>query len=71
MASETHPTPVASPTRQRVSAWIALALSLIFPLTVVVNVGVTLAWQRQNGEPLVLESVASGFLYLMGIGCYI
>ena len=72
MATEMQqPAPVASLRRQRVAAWIALALALIFPLTVVFNLGVTVAWQRQNGEPLVLESVASGFLYLMGIGCYI
>ena len=43
MASEMHPTPVASPTRQRVAAWIALALALIVPLTVAVNALTTLA----------------------------
>ena len=70
MASEIQPAPVASPTRQRVAAWIALALALVFPLMVVYNAMTILTWQSRNGEPLEFASVYSGFAYMLGIGCY-
>jgi hypothetical protein len=57
MATEMQPTPVASPTRQRVAAWIALALASIVPLTVAVNAIATLARIPGAGSDIVISSL--------------
>jgi uncharacterized membrane protein len=62
MASELRPAPVALPTRQRVAAWIALALALIVPLTVVVNASMTLARIPGAGSDIVVGSLYTIFL---------
>ncbi len=69
MATEMHPAPVASPTRQRVAAWVALALALIYPLYVVYSALTILMWQSRNGEPLTFASFSSGLMFMVGIGC--
>ncbi len=62
MASEIQPAPVASPTRQRVAAWIALALALIVPLTVAFNASMTLARIPGAGSDIVVGSLYTIFL---------
>ena len=61
MASGMQPAPVASPTRQRVAAWIALALALIVPLTVAVNAIATLARIPGAGSDIVISSLYTVF----------
>ncbi len=61
MATEMQPAPVASPTRQRVAAWIALALALIVPLTVAVNALATLARIPGAGSDIVISSLYTVF----------
>ena len=60
MASETYP--AQSPTRQRVAAWIALALASIVPLTVAVNAFATLARIPGAGSDIVISSLYTVFL---------
>ena len=62
MASELRPAPVASPTRQRVAAWIALAFALIAPLTVAVNAFATLARIPGAGGDIVISSLYTFFI---------
>lgn len=62
MATEMHPAPVASPTRQRVAAWSALALASIVPLTVAVNAAMTLARIPGAGSDIVVGSLYTVFL---------
>ncbi len=62
MATEMHPAPVASPTRQRVAAWSALALASIVPLTVAVNAFATLARIPGAGRDIVVGSLYTVFL---------
>ncbi|HKW19879.1 MAG TPA: hypothetical protein VJO13_00785 [Ktedonobacterales bacterium] len=59
MASETYP--AQSPTRQRVAAWIALALASIVPLTVAVNAFATLARIPGAGSDIVISSLYTVF----------
>jgi hypothetical protein len=59
MASETYP--AQSPTRQRVAAWIALALALIVPLTVAINAIATLASIPGAGSDIVISSIYTVF----------
>ncbi len=61
MTSEMYPAPVASPRRQRVAAWIALALALIVPLTVAVNAIMTLARIPGAGSDIVVGSIYTVF----------
>jgi len=61
VASGMQPAPVASPTRQRVAAWIALALALIVPLTVAVNAIATLARIPGAGSDIVISSLYTVF----------
>lgn len=62
MATEMQPAPVASPTRQRVAAWIALALALIVPLTVAINATMTLASIPGAGSDIVIGSLYTVFI---------
>ena len=62
MISGMRPAPVASPTRQRVAAWIALALASIVPLTVVGNAIMTLARIPGAGSDIVVGSLYTVFL---------
>lgn len=62
MATEMQPAPVASPTRQRAAAWIALVLALIVPLTVAVNTFMTLARIPGAGSDIVISSLYTVFL---------
>ena len=62
MATEMQPAPVASPTRQRVAAWIALVLASIVPLTVAVNALATLARIPGAGSDIVISSLYTVFL---------
>ncbi|HEX5548386.1 MAG TPA: hypothetical protein VFX24_13325 [Ktedonobacterales bacterium] len=62
MATEMQPAPVASPTRQRVAAWIALALASIVPLTVTVNAAMTLARIPGAGSDIVIGSLYTVFI---------
>lgn len=57
MVSEMQPALVASPRRQRVAAWIALALALIVPLTVAVNAFATVARIPGAGSDIVVGSL--------------
>ena len=61
MATEMHPAPVASPARQRVAAWIALALASIVPLTVAINAIMTLARIPGAGSDIVIGSLYTIF----------
>lgn len=63
MATEMQPAPVASPTRQRVAAWIALALASIVPLTVAINALMTLARIPGAGSDIVIGSLYTVFLF--------
>lgn len=65
MASDMQHAPVASPTRQRVAAWIALGLSLIFPLIVAFNAIVIQTQNLSNGGSIVVESLYSAFTYFV------
>ncbi|HKT37351.1 MAG TPA: hypothetical protein VJR48_03210 [Ktedonobacterales bacterium] len=62
MATEMQPAPVASPTRQRVAAWIALALALIVPLTVAINALTTLARIPGAGSDVIVGSLYTVFI---------
>ena len=62
MATEMQPAPVASTTRQRVAAWIALALASIVPLTVAVNASMTLARIPGAGNDIVVGSLYTVFI---------
>jgi hypothetical protein len=62
MASEMQPAPVASPTRQRVAAWIALVLALIVPLTVAANAFATLARIPGAGSDVIVGSLYTVFI---------
>jgi hypothetical protein len=62
MATEMHPAPVASPTRQRVAAWVALALASIVPLTVAINAIMTLARIPGAGSDIVVGSLYTVFI---------
>ncbi|HEY7341993.1 MAG TPA: hypothetical protein VH591_14020 [Ktedonobacterales bacterium] len=62
MATEMQPAPVASPTRQRVAAWIALALALIVPLTVAINALATVARIPGAGSDIVISSLYTVFI---------
>ena len=62
MVSEIQPAPVASPRRQRVAAWVALALALIVPLTVAINAIMTLARIPGAGSDIVISSLYTVFL---------
>lgn len=62
MASEMQPAPVASPTRQRIAAWIAVALALIVPLTVAINALATLARIPGAGSDVIVGSLYTVFI---------
>lgn len=62
MASEMQPAPVASPTRQRIAAWIAVALALIVPLTVAINALTTLARIPGAGSDVIVGSLYTVFI---------
>ena len=62
MASELQPAPVASPTRQRIAAWIAEALALIVPLTVAANAFATLARIPGAGSDVIVGSLYTVFI---------
>jgi hypothetical protein len=64
MASQMHPVPAASPTRQRAAAEIALALAFVYPLTVSFNAGTIQPEDLRRGGDFVLMSLYNGFVYI-------
>jgi hypothetical protein len=71
MAAEMPHPPVASRRRQRVAAWIALTLALVYPLTVVFNAITILTWRMSTGGAFAPDSLVAGFMYLVGFAWYI
>lgn len=63
VASQMHPTPAQPDTRQRVGAWIAFVLALIYPLTVAFY-AVTIQTRNLSGEGnIVVESLYNVLTY--------
>ncbi|HEX5440376.1 MAG TPA: hypothetical protein VFW76_05800, partial [Ktedonobacterales bacterium] len=62
---EMQPTPVASPTRQRVAAWIALALALVHPLVVVLYAIMIVIKGYTNPMTIVVGSLYNVLTYFI------
>lgn len=69
MTSDMQHAPVALPTRQRGAAWIALTLSLIFPLIAAFNAIVIQTQNLSNGGSIVVESLSNRCIPLSPISC--
>jgi hypothetical protein len=63
MASKQYP--AQSPQHQRVAAWVALALALVYPLIVAWNTFTLLSQHLNAGENVVVESLYNGLLYII------
>ena len=63
IASKQYPT--QSPQHQRVAAWVALALALVYPLIVAWNTFTLLSQHLNAGENVVVESLYNGLLYII------
>ncbi len=63
MASKRYP--AQSPQHQRVAAWIALALALVYPLIVAWNAITLLPQHLGAGENVVAESLYNGLMFMI------
>lgn len=63
MASPMQPLSTPSATRQRVAAWIAFALALIYPLTVAFNATIIVTQNLSAGGNVVIESLYTILTY--------
>ena len=57
--------PAQSPQHQRVAAWIALVLALVYPLIVAWNVFTLLSRPLNAGENVIIESLYNGLLFII------